>query len=173
MLGPVEKQGGSPGYDTIIRFTREPPPIIQNGDSFTVSVMVMFGESRGLPRAPTQAFAINVSLVDEYGAKTSGGLQGSLTSNMQFHPHQPANGFAVFDNLAVCQTGSWRLRILLGAFSCAEMTVEARADSNVFHASDLCCNSFEVLNFGGLSQEASAVFRGELIHADSAGCLCN
>ncbi|CAI7664422.1 unnamed protein product [Penicillium palitans] len=123
--------------------------------------------------ALTQAFAINVSLVDEYGARTSGGLQGSLTSNMQFHSYQRARGFAVFDNLTVCQTGSWRLRILLGAFSCAEMTVEARADSNVFHviqksfdrnthhtarirsqASGLCCYTFEDLHFGGLSQEA-------------------
>ena len=134
-LGPSKGQGSSPGYDTIIRFTREPPPIIQNGASFTVSVMVIFGESRRLPMALTQAFAINVSLVDEYGARTSGGLQGSLTSNMQFHSYQRARGFAVFDNLTVCQTGSWRLRILLGAFSCAEMTVEARADSNVFHVS--------------------------------------
>ncbi|KAJ6190542.1 hypothetical protein N7519_000563 [Penicillium mononematosum] len=83
----------------------------------------------------TQAYAVNVSLVDEYGAKASGGLQGSLTSNIQFRPDQHAHGFVVFNNLAICQTGPQRLRALLGALSCPGMTVEARADSKVFHIS--------------------------------------
>ncbi|KAJ5264562.1 hypothetical protein N7505_007355 [Penicillium chrysogenum] len=81
----------------------------------------------------TQASAVNVSLVDEYGARTSGGLQGSLTSNIQFRPDEHTHGVAVFNNIAICQTGPRRLRALLGQLSCSGMTVEARADSNLFH----------------------------------------
>lgn len=135
MLGPSEGEECPPGYDKTIRFSREPPFILQHGASLTVSVMVMFGKSGSFPIMQTQAYAVNVSLVDEYGAKTSGGLQGSLTSNIQFRPDQLAHGFAVFNNLAICQTGPWRLRALLGALSCSGMTVEARADSKVFHIS--------------------------------------
>jgi len=133
MSWPSSGQDYSSGDDTIIGFTRGPPAIMQHGITFSVSVMVKFGESSGLSLVPTQAFAVNVSLVDEYGTRTSGVLQGNLTSNIQFHPTQGAHGFAVFGGLSICQTGLWRLRVLLGAFSCAEMAIEARVDSIVFH----------------------------------------
>jgi hypothetical protein len=135
MLEPSEGQGCSLGYDSTIRFSREPPPTIQHGASLPVSVVVMLGESNRPSRASTQAFAVNVSLVDEYGTRTSGGLQGSLTSNIQFPSNQHAHGLAVFNDLAICQTGRGRLRVLLGVFSAAGLTVEARADSHIFHVS--------------------------------------
>jgi hypothetical protein len=84
MLEPSKGQGCSLGYDSTIKFSRGPPLTIQHGASLTVSVVVMFRESNRLSRAPTQAFPANVFLVDEYGTRTSGGLQGSLTSNIQF-----------------------------------------------------------------------------------------
>lgn len=130
-LGPSERGECPPCYDTILGFLREPPSIIPHGASLTISVVVILGESIRSPKAPTQAFAVNVSLVDEYGA-TSGGLQGSLTSNIQFHSDKHTHGLAEFSNIAICQTGPRRLRVLLGAFSCAGMSVVARADSDVF-----------------------------------------
>ncbi|CAG8196064.1 unnamed protein product [Penicillium nalgiovense] len=135
MLEPSKEQGCSLSYDSTIRFSWEHPPTIQHGASLNVSVVVMFGESNRLSRAPTQAFAVNVSLVDEYGTRTGGGLQGSLTSNMQFPSNQHAHGLAVINDLAIRQTGRRRLRVLLGVFSGTGMTVEARADSHIFHAS--------------------------------------
>ncbi|KAJ6136926.1 hypothetical protein N7497_012178 [Penicillium chrysogenum] len=45
-------------------------------------------------------------------------------------------GLLCFNDLAICQTGRRRLRVWLGVFSVAGMTVEARAGSHIFHVND-------------------------------------
>ncbi|KAJ6012321.1 hypothetical protein N7522_002676 [Penicillium canescens] len=128
MPGPSEGRGLLPGYYVDIKFTQEPHPIIQQGAVFTVSVLVAFGE----PSAPSKSFALNVSLIGSSSSNPTGGLSGRLTSDLQFGYRQNKHAFAVFKDLAVCQTGTYQLRVLLGAFSRGEMVVEGRIDSDMF-----------------------------------------
>lgn len=135
MPGCGEDSGRFFGNETKMVFTLEPPTTIQQGDTFTVCVSVALGSSHDLTETQRQAFAVNLSLVDEDNPCPRDGLRGSLTSCLQFHPGHPSHGFAVFNYISIHRIGLHRLQVLLGALSPTGMMIEARVVSKVFHAS--------------------------------------
>ena len=127
-------QGPSFVGDGSVILSREPPPIIWQGSSFTVSILVLFKSSQSLTKEMPHAFAVNVSLIDREASARTLGLRGNLTSDVQFHSDQHM-GFAAFNDLAVHRTGQYQLRVLLGAITSTGMVIEGRIDSGTFQVS--------------------------------------
>lgn len=134
MSESIDGKGPSFVCGANIILSREPPPIIRQGSSFTVSILVLSRKPQSLTKVLPHALAVNVSLIDGEASAPILGLRGNLTSNVQFHSGQHM-GFAAFNDLAVQRTGQYRLRVLLGAFTNTGMVIEGRIDSGTFQVS--------------------------------------
>jgi hypothetical protein len=130
-----EQQEGLPSHQTILKFHRGPTTTIKQGSTFAITVTVDFGCPWNHLRTGMQAFAVNISLVNELGICPQGRLKGSLTMCLQPTPGYHARGVAVFDNLIVGQVGTHRLCALLGVSSSHGMSIETREHSRAFRVS--------------------------------------